>query len=163
MANTKMDAFLSEYNGRLDDVVFYTVGKKTYARRYVKPRNPNSEAQKAQRSLFAEAMKEWKKLSREEQLVYKKKTRNTSLHPHNLFVKKYTALHKQKKQVKHEIIVETAPTVDLSETVTVQPEIKYSTEHRSLSEAAPYALRNASETAVLQLFYSYYHPPVEPV
>jgi hypothetical protein len=154
MAEVELNPLFMGYKGHIGEVVLYKVGKKTYSRRYVKPRNPNSEAQKAQRSLFAEAMEEWKKLSREEKLVYKKKCRYTSLRPHNLFVKKYTAQHKQKKQVKHENPAEAAPSVELSEPVNVQPEIKNTTESRSRSVATPYALRNASDTAILQLLSS---------
>jgi anthranilate/para-aminobenzoate synthase component I len=154
MAEVVMNPIFMEYKGHIGEVVIYRVGKKTYSRRYVKPRNPNSEAQQAQRSLFAEAMEEWKKLSAEEQQVYKKKTRNTSLHPHNLFVKKYTAIHKQKRKVKQGIPAGEAQPVVLSEPADVQSDIKDSTELRNRSEATPYAVRRAFDTASLQLLSS---------
>jgi len=99
MARTKLDALLSDFDGHLGNLVFYSVGKRVYARRYVKPANPKTEDQEAHRSLFAEAMASWKHLSAEEKQVYKKKAKKRGRYGHNIYVKEYIKLHKQKRSV----------------------------------------------------------------
>jgi len=100
MAKVELVSFLTSLNGHLGNSVYYTVGKKVYVRRYVKPSNPRSEAQQSHRSLFAEAMALWKLLSADEKLQYKKKSKNLAMHGHNLFIREYIKLNKDTAELK---------------------------------------------------------------
>ncbi|HSA14296.1 MAG TPA: hypothetical protein P5346_06070, partial [Spirochaetota bacterium] len=51
-------------SGRIGGIVFYSYNDVTYFRAYVVPRNPDTAAQRNNRSLFARAMKAWQALSR---------------------------------------------------------------------------------------------------
>ncbi|HNX23510.1 MAG TPA: hypothetical protein PKG60_05650 [Spirochaetota bacterium] len=97
MAKTDLNSFLTSLNGHYGDSVYYTIGRKTYVRKYVKPHNPGSEAQQSQRLLFAEAMASWKLLTEVEKQIYKKKAKKLSMHGHNLFIKRYIRIHKHEK------------------------------------------------------------------
>ncbi len=93
MAKVELVSYLSEINGRIEDVVLYASGGKEYMRRYVKPRNPKTESQQANRKLFAEAMASWKLLTSEEKKKYRQKTRRLNMHPHNLYIREYIKAH----------------------------------------------------------------------
>jgi len=95
MAKAELDVLFTGLKGHLGNVVYYNMWGRTYVRRYVVPANPNSEAQSAQRSLFARGMAAWKMLTDDEKLLYKKKARNLKrvrrrvMHAHNLFISEY--------------------------------------------------------------------------
>ena len=96
MAKVELASYLAEINGRIEDIVLYTVGGREYMRRYVKPRNPETESQQANRRLFAEAMASWKLLTSEEKKKYRQKTRRLNMHPHNLYIREYIKAHSRK-------------------------------------------------------------------
>lgn len=82
----------------MGDAVLYSIGNRTYMRTYVIPRNPRTEAQQKNRSLFAEAMASWKALTSEEKYLYKIRTLDLSMHPHNLYISEYIALHSKEAE-----------------------------------------------------------------
>jgi len=93
MAKISTPSYMKTPGGRMGDAVFYSIGNRSYMRTYVIPRNPRTEAQQKNRSLFAEAMASWKSLPPEEKYLYKIRTGNHEMHPHNLYIKEYMALH----------------------------------------------------------------------
>lgn len=80
----------------MGDAVFYSIGNRSFMRTYVIPRNPRTEAQQKNRSLFAEAMASWKALPPKEKFLYKVRTQDLDMHPHNLYVREYMAFHSEK-------------------------------------------------------------------
>ena len=104
MAKVKLPSYLTGLNGRMGDAVIYKSGNRICMRIYVKPHNPKTEPQQANRRLFAEAMAAWKKLSDEEKYHYRKRTRRLDMLPHNLFVKEYMQAHTGANiQIKHSV------------------------------------------------------------
>ncbi len=153
MARVKLNGILTALNGHLGDEVFYTIGKKVYVRKYVKPHNPDSEAQQAHRSLFTEGMASWKLLDSDEQLIYKNRARKLGIHGHNLFIREYIKSMKLEKgkEIK---------SPQLSEALS-QPQIETETkELRSSSVPTLYSLRRSFDYPYIQSIYSLYTPPV---
>ncbi len=93
MAKMNTPSYIKTPGGRMGDAVFYSIRNRTYMRTYVIPRNPRTEAQQNNRSLFTEAMASWKSLTTEEKYLYKRRTEYMNMHPHNLYVREYMALH----------------------------------------------------------------------
>jgi len=98
MAKINTPSYIKTPGGRMGDAVFYSIGNRTFMRTYVIPRNPRTEAQQKNRSLFAEAMASWKALTTEEKYLYKVRTINLDMRPHNLYIKEYIALHSQEAE-----------------------------------------------------------------
>ena len=93
MANIKLNPVFESVSGSLGKIVFYRRWRQQYARVYVKPTNPDTAAQRANRNLFAEAMKSWQLLSEEEKERYRKKARRLPMYGHNLFISEYMKTH----------------------------------------------------------------------
>jgi hypothetical protein len=98
MAKISTPSYMKTPGGKMGDAVFYSIGNRSYMRTYVIPRNPRTEAQQKNRSLFAEAMASWKTLTSEEKYLYKTRTRDLDMHPHNLYIREYIALHSQEAE-----------------------------------------------------------------
>lgn len=152
MAKAELDVLFTEYNGHMDNMVYYTVWGKTYARRYVIPHNPKSEAQQAHRSLFAEAMAGWKLLSEDLKQLYRKKTRKLRMHAHNLFIKEYMKSHK------HERSQKAASTLPPAQ-ILLNSDITYSTQLHSPFEASLYGLRITELSGSILPAYTLNAPP----
>jgi hypothetical protein len=82
-------------SGRIGNVVFYTrrrSGKGTITqciRTHVIPRNPDTEAQRAVRRSFGDAVREWQSMSPDEQYSYNRKARNLNMSGYNLYISIY--------------------------------------------------------------------------
>ncbi|HOO72877.1 MAG TPA: hypothetical protein PK926_14065 [Spirochaetota bacterium] len=63
MAIVTMNPLFTAAGGRVANILFYTVERTVYALRYVKPRDPKTDAQKKNRALFRQAMQSCKGLS----------------------------------------------------------------------------------------------------
>jgi hypothetical protein len=153
MAKTKLKSYLASISGKADGLVHYSIGRKTYARKYVIPRNPRSEAQQSNRSLFAEAMAVWKTLGEDDKKQYRKKVMGTSMHGHNLFISRYIKLHKHEHSAK-------IKTIQSVETVSELFSTEVTSEPRIGTVAAPYPLRNSALSASIQSIYRLYSVPV---
>lgn len=79
----------TEPHGRNGNYIFYKVEGRIYVRTYSIPRNPKTEAQQANRTLFAEAVKHWQKLSPDEKLVYNLEASAKPCSGYNLFISNY--------------------------------------------------------------------------
>ncbi len=75
MAHAKLDPMFTELKGRLGNVVFYKRLGKQCLRRYVIPRNPDTEFQRANRHVFRDAVISWKVLPTEEKDAWDFKVR----------------------------------------------------------------------------------------
>ena len=91
MAVMTMNPLFTAAGGRAGNIVFYTVKGSVYARRYVKPRDPRTEAQKKNRVLFRQAMHSWQGLSASAKARYNDRARGTRMTGHNLYISRYMA------------------------------------------------------------------------
>ena len=155
MAKIKLDALFTELSGRCGGLVYYKVWDKVYARKYIIPHNPKSEAQESQRSLFTEAMTEWKLLSEDVKQQYRKKTRKLRMHAHNLFIQQYIKLNKNNKKPAEPQSAESAEPVSPKDN-----NLSLNTQPCTRSEAALYGLRISLLSDPIQAIYSLYTPPV---
>jgi hypothetical protein len=99
MAAATLNPAFTSFKGSLGHIVFYSRWGNTYARKYVKPRNPDSEGQKKSRCLFREAMKSWQALTVEDKQRYIFKARNLPMTGHNFFVSEYMKKHREEGRV----------------------------------------------------------------
>jgi len=150
MAKIELDVLFTELNGRCGDMVYYKVWGNVYARKYVIPHNPKTEAQQCHRSLFAEGMAQWKLLGEDEKQQYRRKARKLPMHAHNLFVKQYINNNKQKAVPQP--AVSSKPVLLLNNTIN-------SRQSGTCSQAALYGLRTSSYSSYIQSLYPLYTPP----
>jgi len=73
MARTKLSSIVTKAGGKMDKVVHYNRLGTQCVRRHVIPHNPDTEAQRENRSAFADAVKTWQALPDEEKLFWNKK------------------------------------------------------------------------------------------
>lgn len=93
MASITLNPMLTSISGTMGRIVFYTRWKNVYARIYAKPRNPDTEKQRANRALFRDAMISWKVLSAEQKESYNLRARRLPMTGHNLFISEYMKKH----------------------------------------------------------------------
>ena len=86
MAIIALNPIMTSMSGTAGRLVFYKRNGKTIARAWVRPANPDSEAQKANRELFRRAMASWKELSDEEKASYNTQGKRMGMTGHNLFI-----------------------------------------------------------------------------
>lgn len=89
MASVTLNPMFMSVSGRLGKIVYYTRWKNSYARIYVKARNPRTEAQQRNRNLFSEAMKSWQGLSDEEKTAWNRRAKKLPMTGHNLYISRY--------------------------------------------------------------------------
>lgn len=107
MAKVTLNPTFESFSGGIGNIVFYRRFKKMYARVYVTPHNPDTEKQRANRTLFRDAMNEWKSLSPEEKQHYNKRARRLPMTGHNLFISEYMKQHLTERVIdKSEIVTE---------------------------------------------------------
>ena len=73
MARTELNPMFTESNGKMDKVVHYNRLGTQCVRRHVIPHNPDTEAQRGNRSTFADAVKAWQQMQDDEKLLWNKK------------------------------------------------------------------------------------------
>lgn len=89
MAIATLNPILTGINGRIGSIVFYKRRDRQCIRTYVKPHNPDTTAQKIIRRTFAEAVKSWQSISRDEKYKYNRKARCTQMSGYNLYISGY--------------------------------------------------------------------------
>jgi hypothetical protein len=89
MAQAFLNPAFTALNGRVGNIVFFSYGNRTFFRSYVKPRNPDTIAQRNNRSLFRDAMKAWQLLSCFDRAAYSRRARRLGMTGHNLFISRY--------------------------------------------------------------------------
>ncbi|HOO72938.1 MAG TPA: HMG-box domain-containing protein [Spirochaetota bacterium] len=107
MATIALNPILTSISGTTGRLVFYTRNNKTIARALVKPRNPDTPAQRANRDRFRQAMASWKGLSDDEKNAYNHKAKRTGMTGHNLYISGWMKNRAQKTDTKP--VLETFP------------------------------------------------------
>lgn len=138
MAKINTPSYIKTPGGKMGDTVFYSIGNHTYMRTYVIPRNPRTEAQQKNRSLFAEAMASWKTLTPEEKYLYKIRTMDLDMHPHNLYIREYIALHSQEVKT-DSFIASIRNHIDLSDSA-LERYVNSPVKLRIRTEASPFMI-----------------------
>ena len=93
MASVTLNPILTSLSGNIGRIVFYRRWKNIYARVYVIPRNPDTEKQRANRTLFRDAMTSWKGLSPEDKKRYNMRAIKLPMTGHNLYISEYMKKH----------------------------------------------------------------------
>ena len=86
MAIALLNPLISSVNGRLGNVVFYKRRNTQCIRSYVIPRNPDTAAQRAARHTFADAVKSWQSITRDEKFKFIRRARNMQMSGYNLYI-----------------------------------------------------------------------------
>jgi hypothetical protein len=89
MATATPNILINSIRGRIGNVVFYTRYGRQCVRTYVIPRNPDTEAQRAVRRSFADAVASWQAMPPEEQHEYNRKARYLNMSGYNLYISNY--------------------------------------------------------------------------
>ena len=89
MATATLNPILDSITGSVGRMVFYTRHGKTVMRIWIKPPNPRTRAQQANRSRFAEAMASWRGLAVPEKNTYAARAKKLGIAGHNLFIREY--------------------------------------------------------------------------
>ncbi len=94
MAEAFLNPAFTAMNGRVGGIVFFSYNERTFFRSYVRPRNPDTPAQRANRGLFRDAMKAWGALSSFDRAAFSRRARRLGMAGHNLFIARYMASHR---------------------------------------------------------------------
>ena len=89
MAKVELNPLIKSLHGRAGNIVFYNRYGKTYARLFVVPCNPDTEAQRKIRHAFGDAVKTWQSMSCEQKCRYNRKARYLNMSGYNLFISCY--------------------------------------------------------------------------
>jgi len=97
MGQAFLNPSFTALNGRVGGVVFYSHHNKTFFRSYIKPRNPDTPAQRKNRGLFRDAMKAWQNLSPFDRDTFRRRARRLGMTGHNLFISLHMRAHRMDK------------------------------------------------------------------
>ncbi len=89
MATATPNILISSIRGRIGNVVFYKRQGTQCVRLHVIPRNPNTEAQRAVRLSFGNAVRSWQAMSADERYAYNRKARYLNMSGYNLYISNY--------------------------------------------------------------------------
>ena len=89
MASVKLNPLIKSAKGRFGDIVFYNRYGRTYIRRYVIPRNPNTLKQRSIRRSFADAVKAWQNVNNTIKDRFNRKADYLNMSGYNLFISEY--------------------------------------------------------------------------
>lgn len=89
MAEVFLNTIFTSISGRMGSVVFYLCNNRVFIRSYIKPRNPDTPAQRRNRGLFRNAMKAWQGLSSFDKDMFARRARRLGMTGHNLFISRY--------------------------------------------------------------------------
>ncbi len=89
MATATPSILINSISGKIGNVVFYTRLGTQCVRAHVVPRNPDTQAQRAVRRSFGDAVRSWQSTSPEEKYAYNRKARHLNMSGYNLFISKY--------------------------------------------------------------------------
>ncbi|HRZ28670.1 MAG TPA: hypothetical protein P5295_17805 [Spirochaetota bacterium] len=93
MARIELNPVFTAISGRMGDMVLYKSRTMNCSRTYVKPRNPDTPAQRSNRDLFRSAMMSWRSLSDFEKEAYNRKAARLPMTGHNLYISRYMRGH----------------------------------------------------------------------
>lgn len=136
MAKSKLNPIFTKINNHMGNIVFYKRRGIQCLRKYVIPRNPDTEAQRANRHTFRDAVKSWKELPGSEKDIYNRKVlkMKTSMSGYSLYISEY---------MKRNAVNDTR-----IDTVLVQERSRHDTDPlRSSSVSTPFLIEGKDYTA----------------
>ena len=89
MAKAKLNPILTSMHGRIGNMVFYRRRNREYIRMHVIPRNPDTESQRIVRRTFADAVKSWQAMTKDERYKFNRKARNLCKSGYNVYISEY--------------------------------------------------------------------------
>ncbi len=89
MATATPNILINSISGRIGNVVFYKRLGMQCVRTHVIPRNPDTEAQRAVRRSFADAVRSWQSMTDDERYAYIRKARYLNMSGYNLYISIY--------------------------------------------------------------------------
>jgi hypothetical protein len=89
MAIVTLNPLIISMSGRCGSFVFYRRHGKNCIRIHVIPRNPDTERQRTVRYAFAEAVKTWQSMNRDEKEKYIIRAHSLPMSGYNLFISEY--------------------------------------------------------------------------
>ncbi len=89
MALVALNPAFNSFHGRVGRLVFVHRHGRQYVRPYVKPRNPNTFAQRVRRHSFADAVRAWRSLPDDRKMLWNTKARRTRSNGYNGFISWY--------------------------------------------------------------------------
>ncbi len=89
MATATTNILINTLSGRIGNVVFYMNRGRQCVRAHVIPRNPDTEAQRAVRNAFGDAVRTWQAMSADGKHEYIRKARYLNMSGYNLYISKY--------------------------------------------------------------------------
>ncbi len=109
MATAIPGIMINSIRGKIGNVVFYTRRGRQCVRIHVIPRNPDTEAQRAVRSIFRDAVISWQAMSEDERYTFNHKARYLNMSGYNFYISNYikriiqTVSHTQTDELKSKI------------------------------------------------------------
>jgi hypothetical protein len=89
MATATPSILINSISGKIGNVVFYTRLGTQCVRAHVVPRNPDTQAQRAVRRSFGDAVRSWQSLTPEDKHNYNRKARYLNMSGYNLYISNY--------------------------------------------------------------------------
>jgi len=89
MAIIQLNPMLVAMRGAIGGIVLYNRYDRQCARRHVRPANPDTEAQRAVRRTFGDAVRSWQGLSGGEKDLWIRRSRKLSMSGYNLFISRF--------------------------------------------------------------------------
>lgn len=89
MAQAIPAPMIKSLHGRIGNIVFYYRHGKQCVRTHVIPRNPDTEAQRAVRGLFRDAVLSWQAMPETGRYRFNKKARYLGMSGYNLYISEY--------------------------------------------------------------------------
>ena len=89
MAIIQLNPMLVAMRGAIGGIVLYNRYDRQCARRHVRPANPDTEAQRAVRRTFGDAVRSWQGLSAEEKDSWTRRARKLSMSGYNLYISRF--------------------------------------------------------------------------
>ncbi len=89
MATATPNILINSISGKIGNVVFYMNRGRQCVRTHVIPRNPDTEAQRAVRRSFGDAVRSWQTMTEDERSVFNRKARYLNMSGYNLYISIY--------------------------------------------------------------------------
>jgi len=143
MAYAKLNSIFTGINGRVGNVVFYKRMGRQCLRKYVIPRNPDTESQRLNRHTFRDAVLSWKELPLGEKEYYNRRVLREKkvMSGYNLYISEF-----MKRNTVYDMTTDTVLVQDRSGQDTVPL--------RSSSVISPYMIKDRAYTAFTGPGYS---------
>ncbi len=89
MAIIQLNPMIVAIRGAIGGIVLYNRYDRQCARRHVRPANPDTEAQRAVRRTFGDAVRSWQGLPAGEKDIWIRRARKLSMSGYNLYISRF--------------------------------------------------------------------------